>query len=63
MSSIIGNVTATLGSASKLGKPIEVATYSEMQAKLVTDNEGKVYKYTGTSGTYTNGDLYEVVQG
>lgn len=38
----------------------EVATEGEMTALLVKDNLGKVYRYTGTTGTYINGDLYEV---
>ena len=41
------------------GVPVEVATASEMDALLVTDNIGKIYKYTGVSNdTYTNGNLY-----
>ena len=42
--------------------PIEVSTAAVMTALLVTANAGKVYKFTGTSGSsYTNVDLYEVV--
>ena len=42
--------------------PIEVSTAAAMTAMLVADNVGKVYKFTGTTdATYTNGDLYEVV--
>lgn len=42
--------------------PIEISTASEMTALLVAANVGKVYKFTGTTdGTYTNGDIYEVV--
>lgn len=40
---------------------IELATVAEMEAALVPENEGKIYKYTGeTSGDYVNGDLYIV---
>lgn len=42
--------------------PVDVATAEEMTALLVSENVGKVYRYTGTTeSTYTNGDLYEVV--
>lgn len=42
--------------------PIEVSTAAAMTALLVAANVGKVYKFTGTTdATYTNGDLYEVV--
>ena len=44
--------------------PIEVSTAAAMTALLVPANVGKVYKFTGTTdATYTNGDLYEVVNG
>lgn len=44
--------------------PIEVSTAAAMTALLVAANVGKVYKFTGTTdSTYTNGDLYEVVNG
>jgi hypothetical protein len=43
------------------GLPSEVATAEAMDALLVTENIGKVYKYTGaTTETYTNGELYLV---
>lgn len=36
-----------------------VATESEMDAKLVATNVGKIYKYTGTTANkYTPGDIY-----
>ena len=36
-----------------------VTTESEMDAKLVATNVGKVYKYTGTTANkYTPGDIY-----
>ena len=41
----------------------EVSTAAEMNALLVAANVGKAYKFTGTTdSTYTNGDIYEVVQ-
>ena len=43
--------------------PIEISTDAEMEAVLISDNVGKVYKFTGTSDTYTNGDLYIVEVG
>lgn len=42
---------------------IEVATAAEMNALLVAENVGKAYKFTGTTdNTYTNGDVYEVIE-
>lgn len=43
--------------------PIEISTDAEMEAVLTSENVGKVYKFTGTSDTYTNGDLYIVEVG
>lgn len=43
--------------------PIEISTDAEMEAVLTSDNVGKVYRFTGTSDTYTNGDLYIVEVG
>ena len=41
----------------------EVSTAAEMNALLVAENVGNAYKFTGTTdSTYTNGDIYEVVQ-
>ena len=41
----------------------EVSTAAEMNALLVAENVGNAYKFTGTTDdTYTNGDIYEVVQ-
>ena len=41
----------------------EVSTAAEMSALLVAGNVGNAYKFTGTTdSTYTNGDIYEVVQ-
>ena len=40
---------------------IEVSTANEMNALLVEDNVGNVYRYVGTTdATYTNGSLYVV---
>ena len=49
--------------AFKLSTPIEISTDAGMEAVLTSDNVGKVYKFTGTSDTYTNGDLYIVEVG
>ena len=43
--------------------PIEISTDAEMEAVLTSNNVGKVYKFTGTSDTYTSGDLYIVEVG
>lgn len=44
--------------------PEDVNTADAMTALLTADNVGKVYRFTGTTdATYTNGDLYEVVEG
>ena len=43
--------------------PIEISTDAEMEAVLTSNNVGKVYKFTGISDTYTNGDLYIVEVG
>ena len=40
----------------------EISTDDDMNAVLVSENAGKVYKFTGVSGTYVNGDLY-IVEG
>lgn len=46
----------------KSGLPIEVDTSSKMDALLVANNVGKIYKYVGTTdATYKNGELYQVV--
>lgn len=45
------------------GLPIEVSSTEEMDALLVTENIGKIYKFIGTTdSTYTNGELYQVVE-
>ena len=69
---LTGVNTVKLESADTVGEyvsytdsiPIEVSTAAAMTALLVAANVGKVYKFTGTTDTtYTNGDLYEVVNG
>ena len=57
LSKVTVNVTATVSALT------EVSTAAEMNALLVAANVGKAYKFTGTTdSTYTNGDIYEVVQ-
>lgn len=49
--------------AEATGEPVEVATEAEMSALLTNATEadvGKIYKYTGTTGTYENGALYQI---
>lgn len=44
------------------GTPIELATSEEMEAVLVADNIGKIYKFVGeTNEIFTNGNLYQVI--
>lgn len=46
-----------------LGSPIELSTSEEMEAVLVAENIGKIYKYVGeTNETFTNGNLYQVTE-
>ena len=40
--------------------PEPVATDTEMDAKLVAENEGKAYLFTGTTGKFTQGNIYVV---
>ena len=45
----------------RAGEPTQLGTPSEMEARLVAANVGKVYRYTGeTNELYVNGDLYIV---
>lgn len=42
---------------------IEIDDPDELTSMLIAENLGNVYRYTGeTNETYTNGDLYEVVE-
>lgn len=43
--------------------PIDVSTDSGMTAVLTSANVGKAYRFTGTTGTYKNGDIYVVEAG
>ena len=49
-------VTGTLVKA----VPIDIDNDTDMNSVLVAANVGKCYRFTGTTGTYTNGDLYVV---
>lgn len=52
-----------VGKAVVEGTPIELTTSAEMEAVLVAENIGKIYKYVGeTNETFTNGNLYQVME-
>lgn len=54
------------GGGAATGFPIEVATETEMDSVLVNATAadvGKIYKYTGTTGAYTQGELYILQEG
>lgn len=56
------NILGTVGTFEG-GTPIELSTSEEMEAVLVADNIGKIYKYVGeTNETFTNGNLYQVME-
>lgn len=56
----IAGVDGTLESAGVM----DIASADEMNALLVAENVGKVYRYTGDdTDDYTSGDLYEVEEG
>lgn len=56
----IAGVVGTLESAGVM----DIASADEMNALLVAENVGKVYRYTGDdTDDYTSGDLYEVEEG
>ena len=40
--------------------PIDINTDAGMANALVASNLGKCFRFTGTTGTYINGDLYVV---
>lgn len=51
------------GSTCLCGTPIEISTSEEMNAVLKEENIGKIYKFVGTTdSTYTNGELYQVIE-
>lgn len=57
------NLTNIPSGDGEAGLPIEVLSTEEMDALLVTENIGKIYKYVGTTGdTYTNCELYQVIE-
>lgn len=57
---MIAGVVGTLESAGVT----DIASADEMNALLVAENVGKVYRYTGDdTDDYTSGDLYEVEEG
>lgn len=53
-------INALLGNVQAGGKPIPVASESEM---IENAEVGSVYKYTGESGTFENGAMYFVEEG
>lgn len=58
---VLGVVGTFEGGSS--GTPIELATSEEMEAVLVAENIGKIYKFVGeTNETFTNGNLYQVIE-
>lgn len=56
--SILG-VTGILESGGS-AEPVEVATAEEMDALLIADNVGKIYKFVGTSEKYITNAIYIV---
>lgn len=60
---VLSKVTINTNIPSTISAIEEVSTADEMNALLVAANVGKAYKFVGTTDdTYTNGDVYEVVQ-
>ena len=58
-----GKILVTPTSNNIGGFPIELSTLEEMEAVLVVENIGKIYKYVGeTNETFTNGNLYQVTE-
>ena len=57
----LGQSRITIPLETLQGYPIEISTSAGMDAVLIADNVGKVYRYIGTTtANYTQGDLYEV---
>lgn len=60
---VLSKVTINTNVPSTISAIEEVSTADAMNALLVVANVGKAYKFVGTTDdTYTNGDVYEVVQ-
>lgn len=60
---VLSKVTINTNIPSTISAIEEVSTADEMNALLVAGNVGKAYKFVGTTDdTFTNGDVYEVVQ-
>lgn len=60
---VLSKVTINTNVPSTISAIEEVSTADAMNALLVAGNVGKAYKFVGTTDdTYTNGDVYEVVQ-
>ena len=59
----LDEMATAIENISNSGTPIEISTDIEMETVLSSENVGKVYKFTGTTGTYINGDLYIVEVG
>lgn len=60
---VLSKVTINTNVPSTISAIEEVSTADAMNALLVAANVGKAYKFVGTTDdTYTNGDVYEVVQ-
>ena len=60
---VLSKVTINTNIPSTISAIEEVSTTDAMNALLVAANVGKAYKFVGTTDdTYTNGDVYEVVQ-
>lgn len=60
---VLSKVTINTNVSSTISAIEEVSTADAMNALLVAANVGKAYKFVGTTDdTYTNGDVYEVVQ-
>ena len=56
----IAGVTRTYGGS--VNNPYTAANATEMAQYLASKYYDSVVKYTGTTGTYTNGRLYKVIQ-
>ena len=60
---VLSKVTINTNVPSTISAIEEVSTADAMNSLLVAGNVGKAYKFVGTTDdTYTNGDVYEVIQ-